>query len=198
MSNGVALNSSATEQTSDGETNRNTAVGSTKRRMSQGHAMRSIFGRERVTHAVRPWPSGAGIRAGWTRSAFASDQALKPPSRYSAGAPTYLNRAAAPWLSSTPRRQTTTTDRPTNSLAQDDAFRWSRLTLAGIKRGSARRSSSVRTSTTDGAPGVPTRRDSCATVIASGVGRRVPSKNGSTDAIFRPKPHGAIAIIPLQ
>ena len=40
--------------TSDGVTNRNTARGSTKRRMSQGQAMRSIFGRARVTQTVRP------------------------------------------------------------------------------------------------------------------------------------------------
>ena len=54
MSNGVAPNCSATAATSDGATNRNTAAGSTKRRISQGQAMRSIFGRVRVTQTVRP------------------------------------------------------------------------------------------------------------------------------------------------
>jgi hypothetical protein len=47
MSNGVASNRSPTASTSDGATKRNTAVGSMKRRMSQGQAMRSILGRAR-------------------------------------------------------------------------------------------------------------------------------------------------------
>ena len=42
-SNGVASNFSATFITSGGATNKKCAFGSTKRRMSQGHAMRSIF-----------------------------------------------------------------------------------------------------------------------------------------------------------
>ena len=44
MSNGVASKRSATASTSDGATNRNTAAGSMKRRISHGQAMRSIFG----------------------------------------------------------------------------------------------------------------------------------------------------------
>ena len=51
---------SATSGTSEDATNRKTAAGSTKRRISQGHAMRSIFGRERVTQTVRPRPSRFG------------------------------------------------------------------------------------------------------------------------------------------
>jgi hypothetical protein len=48
-SNGVAPKRSATACTSEGVTNRNTARGSMKRRISQGQAMRSILGRSRVT-----------------------------------------------------------------------------------------------------------------------------------------------------
>ena len=40
--------------TSDGATNRNTAAGSTKRRISHGQAMRSTLGLARVTQTVRP------------------------------------------------------------------------------------------------------------------------------------------------
>ena len=54
MSNGVALKRSATAGTSEGATNRKTASGSMKRRISHGQAMRSTFGRARVTHTVRP------------------------------------------------------------------------------------------------------------------------------------------------
>ena len=60
MSNGVAPKRSATAATSDGATNRKTAFGSTKRRISQGQAMRSIFGRARVTQTVRPCASRGG------------------------------------------------------------------------------------------------------------------------------------------
>ena len=62
-SKGAASKRSATAWTSAGATNRNTAAGSTKRRISQGQAMRSIFGRARVTQTVRPRPSRAGSLA---------------------------------------------------------------------------------------------------------------------------------------
>ena len=54
MSKGAASKRSPTATTSDGATNRNTALGSTKRRISQGQAMRSTLGRARVTQTVRP------------------------------------------------------------------------------------------------------------------------------------------------
>ena len=57
---GVAPKRSATATTSAGATNRNTASGSTKRRISHGQAMRSIFGRARVTQTVRPCASRGG------------------------------------------------------------------------------------------------------------------------------------------
>ena len=63
MSNGVAPKRSATACTSDGATNRKTAAGSTKRRISHGQAMRSIFGRERVTQTVRPRRGAAACSA---------------------------------------------------------------------------------------------------------------------------------------
>src|SRR5260221_26796 len=60
-SNGVASNRSATAWTSAAATNRKTAPGSMNRRISHGHAIRSIFGRDRVTQTVRPRPSRFGI-----------------------------------------------------------------------------------------------------------------------------------------
>ena len=45
---------------SEGATKRNIAPGSMKRRISQGQAMRSIFGRVRVTHTVCPPLSRGG------------------------------------------------------------------------------------------------------------------------------------------
>ena len=77
MSNGVASNRSATACTSDGATNRNTACGSTKRRISQGQAMRSIFGRARVTQTVRPSRSRFGSFACGTSGSFACSPGLE-------------------------------------------------------------------------------------------------------------------------
>ena len=55
-------------------------LGSTKRRMSQGQAMRSIFGRARVTQTVRPASSRGGIFSVFTSGAPVLCQASKPPS----------------------------------------------------------------------------------------------------------------------
>ena len=54
-SKGVAWKRFATGITSDGATKRKAAWGSMKRRISHGQAMRTIFGRARVTQTVRPW-----------------------------------------------------------------------------------------------------------------------------------------------
>src|SRR6266404_6151883 len=51
-SNGTAPISRATRDTSSGDTNRNSASLSMKRSISQGHAIRSILGRSRVTHFI--------------------------------------------------------------------------------------------------------------------------------------------------
>ena len=45
-----------------------------------------------------------------------------------------------------------------------------------------------------GAPGSPIRRDSCAMVIS--VGMSAPTSNEDMDAMFQPRPHGAIAVVP--
>ena len=60
-SKGVAVACLATPATSAGGTNSNTAPGSTKRRMSQGQATRATFGRARLTQTVRPSWSRRGI-----------------------------------------------------------------------------------------------------------------------------------------
>src|SRR4051794_16672897 len=52
MSYGVAPVSSATEKTCSVGTYRNSAFDSIKRRINQGQAIRSIFGRSRVTHLL--------------------------------------------------------------------------------------------------------------------------------------------------
>jgi hypothetical protein len=83
-SKGVALNLSATPSTSAGATNRNTARGSMKRRISHGHAMRSTLGRTRVTQTVRPCASSGGILAVFTRGRPALRQPSKPCSNVSA------------------------------------------------------------------------------------------------------------------
>ena len=51
-----------------------------KRRISQGQAMRSTFGRARVTHTVRPFSSRGGSLSVRTSSSPAFFQASKPPS----------------------------------------------------------------------------------------------------------------------
>ena len=58
-------------------------------------------------------------------------------------------------------------------------------------------SSSVRTSASTGAPGRPTRRESCATVISVGEGMAASTSYEDMDAMFQPRPHGAIAVDPL-
>ena len=117
----MALKRSPTATTSDGATNRNTAFGSTKRRISQGQAMRSIFGRARVTQTVRPCASRVG-------------QFLRRHQRQLGGLPAFKaalqrfgcdvempSQAAVPSASFWPRRQTTMAERPENSRPQSAA-----------------------------------------------------------------------------
>ena len=42
----------------------------------------------------------------------------------------------------------------------------------------------------------PTRRESCATVISVGEGMAASTSNEDMDAMFQPRPHGAIAVGP--
>ncbi len=91
------------------------------RLISQGQAMRSIFGRARVTQTVRPCASRAGSFDVGTKGSLAAFQPSKPPSSASALTLTCLNQAAVPWASFSPRRQTTMAERPENSLPQSAA-----------------------------------------------------------------------------
>ena len=70
--------------------------GPPKRRISQGQAIRSIFGRWRVTHTV--WPSSlhSGTFAAGIIGNPASRHATQPPSRFSADIPSDLKVAATP------------------------------------------------------------------------------------------------------
>ena len=191
-SNGAASNRSATAATSAGATNRNTASGSTKRRISHGQAMRSILGRARVTQTVRPRLSRGGSLAAGTSGRPACFQASKPPARASAGTPSCRSQAAAPSLSFCPRWQTTTAARPAKSPAHSDAEPCGRRTEPGIRRGSAAKSSSVRTSMTAGHFGVPIRRTSfsMAMVVIDDM-LRPPSVGGTR--FFSMTPRGEIA-----
>ena len=74
-----------------------------------------------------------------------------------------------------------------------DAWRWA----VGMRCGSELNSSSVRTSASTAAPGSPTRRESCATVISVGEGMAASTSDEDMDAMFQPRPHGAIAVDPL-
>src|SRR5262245_3151819 len=67
-----------------------------------------------------------------------------------------------------------------------------------MSRASELNSSSARTSASAGAPGSPTRRESCATVISVGEGMTASTSNEDMDAIFQPRPHGAIAVSPRR
>src|SRR6476660_642305 len=75
-----------------------------------------------------------------------------------------------------------------------EGWRWA----VGMRRGSDLYSCSVRTSATTGAPGSPMRRESCATVISVGEGMVASTSEEDMDAMFQPRPHGAIAIGPLN
>ena len=81
--------------------------------MSQGQAIRSIFGRARVTQTVRPCGiprRKLGLRApsaGRPRPTRARRPRASPP-----GCPQWRSQAATPWLSFSPFWQMTTAERP--------------------------------------------------------------------------------------
>ena len=89
-----------------------------KRRISQGQAMRSIFGRARVTHTVRPCASRGGSFDAGPAASFAAFQPSKPPSSDFGRHADCRSQAAVPCASFWPRRQTTTAERPANSSPQ--------------------------------------------------------------------------------
>src|SRR5215510_10932328 len=74
-----------------------------------------------------------------------------------------------------------------------DEWRWA----VGRRRGLALKSSSARTSTIAGAPGRPIRRANCCTVISVGEGMAASTSKEDMDAMFQPRPYGAIAVDPL-
>ena len=78
----------------------------------------------------------------------------------SAGTPPCRSQAAAPSLSFSPFWQTTMADRPANSPAQSETSPCGRRVAPGTSRGSALKSSSVRTSIRTGQCGVPMSRAS--------------------------------------
>jgi hypothetical protein len=75
MSNGIAPVSRATAGTSGGSTNRKRASASMNRRISQGQATRSIFGRRRVTHRLGRFGAKRSSAALSTSGSLASLQA---------------------------------------------------------------------------------------------------------------------------
>ena len=122
-------------------------AGSTKRRISQGQAMRSIFGRARVTQTVRPCASRGGSLAAGTSGKPGLAQASKPAFEHSRPRrPHAAARRRRPALSFRPFWQMTTTGLPANSGAQSATVGEGPADEPGIRRGSAAKSSSVRTS----------------------------------------------------
>ena len=83
---------------------------------------------------------------------------------------------------------------PILTTIEPDAWRLA----VGMSCGPELNSSSVRTSASTGAPGSPTKRESCATVISVGEGMMASTSNEDMDAMFQPRPHGAIAVGPLS
>ena len=86
ISNGTPPKRSATSTTSDGATNKNAACGSTKRRMSQGQAMRSIFGRARSPKLFFPEHQRRQLGE-WNQRKLLLLPSFKSPSSTSAGTP---------------------------------------------------------------------------------------------------------------
>src|SRR5262249_57067012 len=84
-----------------------------------------------------------------------------------------------------------------NGLAAISPAPLGRRRAVGTSRGSDLNSSSLRTSTIAGAPGRPTRRASCRTVISVGEGMAASTSKEDLDAIFQPRPYGVIAVDPL-
>ncbi len=130
--------------------------GSTKRRISQGQAMRSILGRARVTQTVRPCASrGGSFAAGHQRQAGLRpglEAALEAVGRHAGVAePGGDALAELQALLADDDRRTA----PANSRAHSGARLEGRRTEPGISRGSAAKSSSVRTSMSAGHFGVP-------------------------------------------
>ena len=93
-----------------------------KRRISHGQAMRSIFGRVRVTHTVGPWLSvPARGPAGPANPCL--PRAWNPPSRVFAARACVAQPRRGALAKFLPRWQTTTTGRPAYSAAQDETVR---------------------------------------------------------------------------
>ena len=152
--------------------------------------MRSIFGRWRVTQR-----SVAGSFAAGIAGSPAAAQASVPPSSVSAATPAARNSADAPWLSFSPFWQTATTRRPAKRGAAAAISVCFRRIAVGISRGSAAKSSSVRTSMIVGASGRPIRRESCSADISVKAGMGHPFLT-VRDATLGPRPHGAVALSP--
>ena len=160
MSKGVAEKRSATPVDLGGATNRKTAFGSTKRRISHGQAMRSIFGRERVTQTVRPCGHAAAA------CLLAPSACRHPPMRWcprrgtSRGGALMAKPGRGALAELFPFWQTTTAARPANSCAHSAAV----VTGGGrIREPAAGRYRSPRrcwTSTMTGQFGRPIRRAS--------------------------------------
>ena len=113
--------------------------GSTKRRISQGQAMRSTLGRARVTQTVRPCASRGGSLASGTMGSPAVAQPSAPPSSdfgRDAVVPQPGGDALAelqPLLADHDRGRPA----PANSAAHSATCRKERRTAPGIRRGSA-------------------------------------------------------------
>ena len=175
MSKGAALKRSPTATTSDGATNRNTAFGIDEAPDQPG-AGDAVDLRPRAGH-----PDGAALRVARRQFRCRHQRQLgRLPALEAAFERLGFDaecrsQAAVPCASFSPRRQTTMAERPENSSPQSAAFSWLRLTAPGISRGSAAKSSSVRTSISAGIWAVPIRRASLSDDIVVGDDMVAPS-----------------------
>ena len=143
-------------------TNRNSASGSMKRRISHGQAMRSIFGRSRVTQTVRPAASRGGRRSAAPSAVpgVGPGQRSRPRSALGRGA-----GLAQPGGGALAELQALLADDDRGAAGISALAPWLDRRRAAAGRpepaaGRRRKSSSARTSISVGQFGVPMRRAS--------------------------------------
>ena len=130
-----------------------------KRRISHGQAMRSIFGRDRVTQTVRPRASRFGILSAATVGSSAFFQPMTAFENLGGDAAVAKPRGGA-FAELLPLLADHDDGLAGEADAQSWTSRWERRLAPGINRGSAAKSSSMRTSMSVGALAVPMSRES--------------------------------------
>ena len=169
-------------------------------RRSGGSATGRRCGRSSAARAS-PRRCGPGASRGGSLATGTSGRPGCGPARGAAfersppATPAWRSQAATPWLSFSPFWQMTTAERPGEAPAPSRRRRvCERRTEPGTRRGSAAKSSSVRTSMSAGQSGVPIRRASLS--MRDGVDRRHGASFAemSWTRCFGMSPRGEIAV----